>query len=434
MVKTFISFLGTTSYLDVYYNLEGRKSKFTPFIQEALIDLLIRNNEKPHRIIVFLTDKARKINWEDKEEKKGLLYRLKQMGFDEKNITDVSIPEGKEENEIREIFMSIFNSINNYDEIYFDITHSFRSLPLLSMVALIYAMVLKKINIRGIYYGAFEYIGNRQEVANMSPEHRNCPIFDLTPYIYLVQWCFAVEEFTQYGISNRLKQLTIERINPILKSTKGKNIAASSIRQFIKDIDLLTEFISTCRGNKLLSIKIKTLDSIDTDLIMPEIKPLLNLTMNKISGFNTDNLWKKGIEAVNWCIQHNLIQQGYTILQEIIKKELANYISLKKEDIKYKTEFVSQFLQIAFFVPEKEWKGELGDNKEYAIKLKKIWGIPGLKLAKVFKRLSAIRNDINHFGLKPNAASYKKLKDKIKEIKNEVEESMTELFSVIHGH
>ena len=46
--------------------------------------------------------------------------------------------------------------IDEGEEIYFDITHGLRNIPMLVMAILEYAKVTKGILIGGIYYGAFE--------------------------------------------------------------------------------------------------------------------------------------------------------------------------------------------------------------------------------------------------------------------------------------
>ena len=75
-------------------------------------------------------------------------------------VTRVEIPEGKSEAEIWEIFNIVFGSLEREDEVVFDITHAFRSIPMLAIVILNYAKMMKKVTLSGIYYGAFEVLGN----------------------------------------------------------------------------------------------------------------------------------------------------------------------------------------------------------------------------------------------------------------------------------
>jgi len=63
------------------------------------------------------------------------------------------IPDGKDTDEIWEIFDIIYNALEEDDNIYIDITHSFRYLPMLLLVLLNYAKYLKNIKIKQITYG-----------------------------------------------------------------------------------------------------------------------------------------------------------------------------------------------------------------------------------------------------------------------------------------
>ena len=66
------------------------------------------------------------------------------LPVDEENIIPVNIPDGLKQNEIWEIFDKIVENIDAGDEIYFDMTHSFRFLPMLAITVLNYSRVIKK--------------------------------------------------------------------------------------------------------------------------------------------------------------------------------------------------------------------------------------------------------------------------------------------------
>ncbi|QJA06832.1 hypothetical protein FVE67_08535 [Thermosulfurimonas marina] len=53
MGRVFMSFLGTTGYVPVHYQLRGKTSGLTPFVQEALVELLCSDWEEEDRLIFF---------------------------------------------------------------------------------------------------------------------------------------------------------------------------------------------------------------------------------------------------------------------------------------------------------------------------------------------------------------------------------------------
>ena len=54
-------------------------------------------------------------------------------------------------------FLEIIDHMQDGDEVYLDITHSFRSLSLMSFVMSEFAKIHKNFKISGVYYGIFEY-------------------------------------------------------------------------------------------------------------------------------------------------------------------------------------------------------------------------------------------------------------------------------------
>ncbi len=428
MSKVFVCFLGTGKYVPVYYCLNDIKAEFSKYVQVAILDILTKEGNKPDKIVVFLTHGARKIHWEGAN---GLHKSIKSLGFNDDQIYEVPIPDGKSTEEINKIFMEIFNSLKKQDQVYFDITHSFRSLPMLSLVALVYAQILKQIEIKKIYYGAFEVLGRPEEVEKMTERKRNCPIFDLTHYVYLLNWSFAVEEFVKYGISHRLFDFSKKRLKPILKQAKGQDKTASDLNKFLKIIYNLTQYLATCRGKKILDLDISEFFSKDFSDVVPELTPLLDITINKIKGFDSKNDWHKGMTAVDWCIEHKLIQQGYTSLQEVIKYEISKYINIPEKDIENKTNFVSSFFNAVYQKDEDQWTGELKKHKEYAKILKQKLGKTGEDFSKIFNELTKFRNDINHFGLKQHSTKYEKLQDKLSFFKQEIEDKIWDVIEKI---
>jgi hypothetical protein len=109
---------------------------------------------------------------------------------------------------------------------------------------------------------------------------------------------------------------------------------------------------------------------------------------------------------VGWCLDHGQIQQGYTLLQEGIVTVLdASLPELQgvveglrdpQQAIKRRREFLSALLNVvANVVPPESWLAPLADRRELAnaIAAKLPDG-----LAAPYRRLTELRNDINHGG------------------------------------
>ena len=145
--KVFISFLGTNNYIQCHYVVNGKTSAPTRFVQDALINHYCTDWSNNDEIIIFGTagkNGSEIKNWLDRGqvrelensvlENKGLYGILKSKNL-KVRLNDITlIPEGFSETEIWRIFKIVFEKIQTGDEIFFDVTHAFRSIPIFSTI------------------------------------------------------------------------------------------------------------------------------------------------------------------------------------------------------------------------------------------------------------------------------------------------------------
>ena len=148
--------------------------------------------------------------WSAKTKNGYLKYLHKELGS---QFCTKDIPNGNSTTELWEIFNVCENAVDEEDEIILDITHAFRSLPLLTFTVSAYLRQVKQVKLKRVIYGAFEA---QDKVRNETP------IFDLTPFVALLNWTNAVNIFQRSGdagpiaalpdvprdISNRLRNLS----------------------------------------------------------------------------------------------------------------------------------------------------------------------------------------------------------------------------------
>ncbi|QKF92722.1 TIGR02221 family CRISPR-associated protein [Campylobacter sp. CCUG 57310] len=89
-------------------------------------------------------------------------------------------------------FLKIFDEITKDDEVYLDITHSFRSLSLMSFVmSEFYANTRDyNLNIGGVYYGMIDIMSENDNIA---------PIVDLKMFFELLEWSKAIKNLKKFG-------------------------------------------------------------------------------------------------------------------------------------------------------------------------------------------------------------------------------------------
>ncbi|MDR0603399.1 MAG: TIGR02221 family CRISPR-associated protein [Bacteroidales bacterium] len=421
--KVFISFLGTNNYVETYYELEGKKTPHSVrFVQEALIGFIIDNSWTiDDRIFIFYTKESKDKNWEDNGqkqatseiEKEGLKGRLESKNLLPK-IEPVFIPEGFSEDEIWQIFNTIYRKLEQGDEIYFDVTHAFRSIPMFSTVLFNYASFLKNTKIKSIHYGAFEKLGFASEVKKMPLENRVAPVLNLTNLVKLQNWTSAANEFINFGSAKRLQEMTMDEIKPILIKTKGRDEMSSQLKNSLGNINNLAANIKTNRGIEIIGGS-SNFGNIKQQLIAP-LTPILDIIENDVQDFKQNDVQNMFV-SVKWCIDKNLVQEGFTLLQEgIIALFLPNDYAAEN-----KRNFVSGYLSRYKNNDFDDSKYDLSDDEKETLKkdLKSNCKLP--ELANIFSQISDIRNDINHAGFRQNPMSATKFSEKLIELHKETE-------------
>ena len=425
MSKIFVSFLGTNSYIECNYCFGDKKVENVRFVQEAMIRMFCDDFGHDDRILIFLTREAREKNWIDTDQYRGLAGRLAELPT-QARVQDVDIPDGSSEEEIWRIFSVVYEKFAQGDKVVMDITHGFRSLPMLGIILLNYARVIKKIEIQGIYYGAFETLGPILKVKKTPISKRNAPIFDLTGFDTLMQWSSGAENFVNSGNPTKISHLLDSDAIPRIKQSRGQDKDAGHLCGMAVQLNELAGQITTNRGSKLTEGMAAGRILEYTDQIssaqgtIPAFQPLLDMIKTKISGFQENSL-ENCLVAVEWCIEHDLIQQGLTLLQETVISMVLDKYDLDWHDRDLREIVADCFNAVNRKREEKNWSARLRENPDIS---RNFISSPLVgSLASDYDSLSQIRNDINHGGFvgQCKADAFKKhLKQKYQAIRKQL--------------
>ncbi len=407
--KVFISILGTSNYGSCQYTQGDFISSETHFIQEATLEFLnVKETWTAQDIAyIFLTPTARTSNWQEKPvytggEKKG--YRgldpiLKEMELP-CPIETVDITEDGDEQGLWSVFQTIYDKLQEGDELYIDITHSFRYLPMLLLVLCNYAKFLKQTKVVHISYGNYE------------PNETVNPLVDLMPLVEVQNWTLAASDFLRNGRTSSFAELVSERIQPILKATRGQDEDARALRQFINRLEPLSQSLTTVRGKAIIDGGIfRDLNDSAQNLgntLIPAMAPLIDKIKDSFSGFAPTANIKNGFEAARWCYDKQLYQQSITILQETLKGYTAAQAGYPCDEKLYQ-DLAGTAYNIAFNKrPESEWKlGEKNNDQDdfnrRKVIVKRMLSLPLVQeLSGLYDEIAQLRNDFNHAGIRPN--------------------------------
>ena len=477
----FMAVLGTSLYEPVCYRFGDEdlsKKQERQFVQTAVIEHYKEELKEDGKITVFVTQKSKEMNLNDREylerdkkaserwtskkkndvniggEKPGLLKEIRKLDEELRNKVNVEqIPDGGNESEIWEQFGKIFEAVNKGDEIVFDITHAFRSIPLLALAVVNYAKVIKGCKVKSICYGAFE----ANEIVEINgTDVKITQVIDLTTFNDILAWSNAADGFIRYGNADQIKEMFDLKYNNVSGQEKRN---WSSLKKIVGKADVLSNTLRTSRGadgnrlsskgNKKSQSSIKSAYKEFADAIkdgdtkyIDEVEPLYKLLETVSSSFemlDKEKNYEVGLSVVKWCIDNGMIQQGYTALEETMITYLCDKHNLDDMCYHDREVIVNQSINIAknYYKDHNEKTG-LG-KKEYIYneyvttkKMEKkdmehfVCIVEGIseELAGVFDKIKECRNDINHFGMREKPLQYTKLEDNLIEAYDAFRENM----------
>lgn len=383
MPRTLITFLGTTEYKSCVYQMpDGSKSGVVQFVQEALAQLVCADWDANDQICVFLTEDAKLKNWDQKLQK-----RLQEAGLrcQVRPVTDLR--EGFSEADIWKNFQLIFDQINPNDHVWLDITNAFRSIPVFAMVLLHYARFLKNIRVEAVWYGAFEALGTGFDMETRIPDPANriAPIISLKNLIELQDWTQAAHDFIQHGNSRELAQKALADYPNLARALQDVTLAFSLVRG--KEI---------AKGNLFANLK----RELAQPVTIAPFKPILEKVAEAVAAYR-DNDLLNGFRAAQWCYDHQLYQQGITIIRETIVSLICCEMDLQDDDYKQGRRIVENSFN-CYGRDRNDWQipWDVSENT-----IENVIGSSSLPLyADVYQNLShQYRNDINHAGFLHNA-------------------------------
>ena len=211
-----------------------------------------------------------------------------------------------------EILNRLADSLQDGDEVYFDISHAFRSLPFYELLAINLAksIMQKNIRIEMVTYGMYEI--NEQN-------GNKTPIVDMTQLIELLDWTRAVDEYNRKGSFDLLldlmsnKSYIVENFNELMS-----NKVKQSFMNLIKTMSLTHNY-----GDLATMIKMSSnaLINLNKTLNHPTLMIMYQITKQIIDFFER---YKEDRVAliyafVQWKINKGQIVLGTLLLMDAIE-------------------------------------------------------------------------------------------------------------------
>ncbi len=433
--KVFISFLGTTNYVNCHYKFDdGTLSEPVRFVQEAIIAKECREWSENDVAFIFTTRKdettgvmgSLELNWKNDGHQKisepvesvGLQQRLEElkerMGL-RLQIEQVNIEAGHTEEEIWNIFETVYRKLNSGDMIYFDVTHAFRSIPLFSIVLFNYSKYMKDTNLIAILYGAFEKLGPGYKVKEIPLNERIAPIVNMTSIARLQQYNQMASDMKMFGKVSQLGG-SIQATDDIDSSDMIQKLYESitDLEHYILCIDLK----SIKRGVFIKDFRLALRKLKGRGVLPKPINNILDELNSMTSGFVESESFKNIEAAIEWTIKYDMLMQTYPMAEEYIILRMADiFRAYKTHDFKDNTKF-REFIGGILGAPENDfthrnWKYVVAEHAAIANCISDFSIVP--KVRDYYEEIRTIRNSLAHGN---GSVDYAKVKEGVIFIKN----------------
>ncbi|MCX7639556.1 MAG: TIGR02221 family CRISPR-associated protein, partial [Pyrinomonadaceae bacterium] len=374
-----VSFIGKGSYLECEYSYKGEKLKTHLFVEAAAKFF------DPERIIVFYTAESKEAKRDS--DSKTYIEQIKEK-LKNKHIEEQEIKGGKSEEELWEIFDKISSSLKEGESVVFDITHAFRSIPLICLLVIALLRETKNIKLEAVVYGAFEAKDAENRV----------PVFDLTPFIELFDWITATRQFKETGNAKLLTEVlqrhdekklkkVLEALSESLRMLRSREAVRKS-RELLKNLD---------NPKNLERIKTKPATQL-LELIRESYK---NLALENPEE-NILDFIKTLLELADWYFDKGQYVQSIAIVRELIPTIVCHRLLLNPFNRKEREE-AEKYLN-------KRENEQEGEEKGYD------WKITGLpeEMKNIWRDISALRNDVLHAGFNENPIKSGKIIENLK--------------------
>jgi len=336
-----MTFMGIGPRHETVYRWESYPDVLTAHFAMALAQWL-----QPDEILVMLTQKAQSHeNW---------VWMQEWAESQQIALTPIAIPEGGNEAEQWQIFEAITQALQPDDRVIFDITHGYRSLPVLALLGALYLRLVKNITVAHMLYGAFE-------ARDQSVKPHIAPVVDMTGFLNLLDWVSGAEELIELGLSHRIGKLLSDTHKQLYISKTGKPQfleRAGSQLQNISHALQLAQPHHLAQSTRLLKERLANAGQ-EAHWVKP-FSAIAEKIADHYSHFETQDLATQR-ELVSWYAQKGHWVQAVTLAREWVVSFICQQI--------LKNPFPERTLREQV---EQAWNGYISKEKSYRDKYKKI--------------------------------------------------------------
>lgn len=326
------------------------------------------------------------------------------------------VPAGRNEDELWQLFQTFTDAAQDAGSLALDVTHGFRSQPMVALLAAAFLQSSRQINVAHVLYSAYEA---REELPDGTSR---TPIFDLTPMFDLSRWAAATDRFGGSGDAEPLAQLLKAAKPPYREfrddahkreQQRKMGLAVAPLRQVSRALRLVRPY-ETMRQAAELDQRLADLAA----SLPPRAAPFGYLLESIRAAYRDmalasdqhDDHWQilsRQRAQLHWYIQHGQYAQAATLAREWLVSWILAREGVRDLLDKSARHRAENTLGQAWTCAKLGHRATLPQEK----------GLPAdLHLAPVFGKLTRVRNDIDHAGMRRDPLPADKLRESVREL------------------
>jgi CRISPR-associated DxTHG motif protein len=392
-----LAFLGTNDYGPAFYTWHGDRitPEPTKYVQSAVQEAFDLD-----RFFVAMTEEARTQNGD--------------ALADQMELEPLSIPQSSGEEQFWNVFDALAGAVPSGADLTIDVTHGFRSLPVVGLSIAVYLQASSHAEVERIVYGEF------------SGENQEAPLRDLTPFLSLIEWSVAARQLLRDGSAEALAALMDEIQGTAYRT--GAEVKPKHAQTAAGRLESLTDALSVVQpqdvGGSGASSLTGALQKVQSDVErVPQLRPLavlLEKIRDRLAPMEASSLFgeegfRAQAEMMEFFLETGQLQQAVTLAREALVSFQAIRMGYSPEPL-----------------PRSEEDGR--DRAENALNALADTDSDkrteeGGSLADLWSGVREVRNYINHAGMNPKSYGVETLKENVEEVVSETAEYLRSQFT-----
>ncbi len=282
--------------------MDGKCAIKTRFVQAAEIELIGRDYFD--RVIIVVTENSKNLNYE------GLIEAFKaiQMNTDIVDDPPVIISEDMSAKGQWTWFEEILKRIQKGDELTVDLTHGYRSIPIVFSTAIYFLQKARDVRLKAVYYGAYEQ------------DKQNPPIIDMKEFYLINEWAEGVSRLVEDADARKIAELSRESSGFDVKVLNNPELvqALNDLTDVIRNVDIHNVSEKVRRVLCLIADRTSGVSSAENMLLeLLEGKFLSMSTTAPINGYSRGYFLIQ-LKIIHLLLDHRLFMQAFTVMREMI--------------------------------------------------------------------------------------------------------------------